>query len=178
MVYQKKLLVFLYKKQGFTKTEAKWIQIVSPIIYLREGSPLSSLLKNKKIIVTGGAGFIGSHLAEELYRDNEVIVLDNLFTGKLENIRPFLEDKQGRVRFVQGSVTDLPLLLSVFQDADYVFHQAAITSVPRSVADPAATNETNIHGTLNVLLAARDTHVKKVVYASSSSVYGGNPNLP
>jgi len=110
---------------------------------------VSSLIKNKNIIVTGGAGFIGSHLVEELYRDNEVIVLDSLFSGKLENIRPFLEDKQGRVRFVQGSVTDLPLLQTVFQGAGYVFHQAAITSVPRSVADPATTNEANVQGTLN-----------------------------
>jgi len=94
---------------------------------------LSPLIQNKKIIVTGGAGFIGSHLVEELYRDNEVIVLDNLFAGKLENIRPFLEDKQRRIRFVQGSVTGLPLLQSAFQGAEYVFHQAAITSVPRAV---------------------------------------------
>jgi len=135
-----------------------------------------TLLNNKKIVVTGGAGFIGSHLVEELYPANEIIILDNLFSGKLENIEPFLSYKQ--VSFIHGSVTDLSLLSSVFKDVDYVFHQAAITSVPRSVADPLVTNEVNIQGTLNVLLAARDNRVKKVIYASSSSVYGGNPSLP
>ncbi|HAG09526.1 MAG TPA: GDP-mannose 4,6-dehydratase [Desulfotomaculum sp.] len=133
-------------------------------------------LNNQKIVITGGAGFIGSHLAEELYPANEVIILDNLFSGKLENIEPFLNYKQ--VSFFQGSVTDLSLLSAVFKGVDYVFHQAAITSVPRSIADPLNTDEVNIQGTLNVLLAARDNRVKKVIYASSSSVYGGNPSLP
>ncbi len=133
-------------------------------------------LKNQKIVITGGAGFIGSHLAEELYPANQVIILDNLFSGKLENIEPFLSYKQ--VSFIQGSVTDFSLLSAVFKSVDYVFHQAAITSVPRSLADPLNTDEVNIQGTLNVLLAARDNQVKKVIYASSSSVYGGNPSLP
>ena len=133
-------------------------------------------IKNKRIVITGGAGFIGSHLVEELYQDNEVIILDNLFSGKIENIKPFLVNEQ--VRFIQDSITNLNLLQSIFQGVDYVFHQAAITSVPRSVADPSATDEVNIHGALNVLISARDNHVKKVIYASSSSVYGGNPNLP
>lgn len=133
-------------------------------------------LKNKRIVITGGAGFIGSHLVEELYQDNEVIIIDNLSTGRLVNIEPFLKSKQ--VRFVQKSITDLAILQSTFQEVDYVFHQAAITSVPRSVSDPTTTNEVNIHGTLNVLIASRDNKIKKVVYASSSSVYGGNPSLP
>lgn len=135
-----------------------------------------SPLKNKRIVITGGAGFIGSHLVEELSQENEVIILDNLFTGKIENIMPFLTNNQ--VCFIQGSITDLTLLQSIFQGVDYVFHQAALTSVPRSVADPVVANEINIRGVLNVLLAARDNYIKKVIYASSSSVYGGNPNLP
>lgn len=133
-------------------------------------------LKDKKIVITGGAGFIGSHIAEELYRDNEVIILDNLSTGKLENIESFLNNRAARL--IRGSVTDHALLQSIFQGVDYVFHQAAVTSVPRSLAEPSYVNEVNIQGTLNVLLAARDNKVKKVVYASSSSVYGDSPGLP
>ena len=130
-----------------------------------------------KAIVTGGAGFIGSHIARELAeRGYDVVILDNLSTGKRENIEPLL----GRdyVNFVQGSVTDLPLLQELFTGTSYVFHQAAIPSVPRSIKDPLSSHEANITGTLNVLLAARDSGVKKVVYASSSSVYGDTPTLP
>jgi UDP-glucose 4-epimerase len=133
-------------------------------------------IKNKRIMVTGGAGFIGSHIAEELYKDNEVIIIDNLSTGKLKNIEPFLSGKQ--VQFINGGITDLPLLQSAFQGVDYIFHEAAVTSVPRSINDPVITNDVNITGTLNVLIAARDNKVKKVVYASSSAVYGNNPNMP
>jgi len=133
-------------------------------------------IKNKRIMVTGGAGFIGSHIAEELYKDNEVIIIDNLSTGKLKNIEPFLSGK--KVQFINGGITDLPLLQSAFQGVDYIFHEAAVTSVPRSINDPVITNDVNITGTLNVLIAARDNKVKKVVYASSSAVYGNNPNMP
>ena len=130
-----------------------------------------------KYIVTGGAGFIGSHIVEELVqRQHEVIILDNLFSGKRENIEPFLAHPG--VSFVQGSVTDLPLLNKTFAGADGVFHEAAIASVPRSIANPIATNETNVTGTLNVLVAARDCGVRKVIFASSSSVYGNTPTLP
>lgn len=134
------------------------------------------IIRNKRILVTGGAGFIGSHIVEELYKDNEVIIIDNLSTGKLKNIEPFLTNKQ--VRFVNGSVTDLTLLQSAFQGIDCIFHEAAVTSVPRSINDPVINNDVNITGTLNVLIAARDNKVKKVVYASSSAVYGNNPNIP
>ena len=131
----------------------------------------------KKVVVTGGAGFIGSHLAEGLFRqDFHVIILDDLSTGKLENIESLL--KRPNVEFICGSITDLPLLQKLFQDVDYVFHQAALARVPRSIKDPLKTNEVNIRGTLNVLMAARETGVKKVIYASSSSVYGGTPTLP
>lgn len=129
-----------------------------------------------KYIVTGGAGFIGSHLAEFLAKDHEVVIIDNLFSGKQENIQHLLES--GSVRFVNGSITDLTLLLKIFDGAEGIFHQAAIASVPRSIKDPIATNEANVIGTLNVLLAAKDCGVKKVVFASSSSVYGDSPVLP
>lgn len=129
-----------------------------------------------KTLVTGGAGFIGSHLAEELAKDNEVIILDNLSTGRMENIKDLV--KKGNVKFVKGSVTDLPLLQDITGDVDYVFHQGAIPSVPRSIKDPSASNNANINGTLNVLTASKEAGVKKVVYASSSSVYGDTPEMP
>jgi len=130
-----------------------------------------------KYIVTGGAGFIGSHIVEELARQkHEVVILDNLFSGKLENIQPFLKKKN--VTFVQGSITDISLLKKIFEGADGIFHEGAIASVPRSIANPLATNEANVTGTLNVLIAARDCGVRKVLFASSSSVYGDTPTLP
>ena len=132
---------------------------------------------SKKAIVTGGAGFIGSHIAEELIvKDYQVTILDNLTTGSLTNIEPILRSKN--VDFIQGSITNLATLRAAFSGADYVFHQAAIPSVPRSIKDPKTTHNVNATGTLNVLLAAKDNKVKKVVYASSSSVYGDTPTLP
>ena len=130
-----------------------------------------------KYIVTGGAGFIGSHIVEGLAgQKHEVVILDNLFSGKRENVSPFLE--KDNVSFVNGSITDLPLLQKTFEGADGIFHEGAIASVPRSIANPLATNEANVTGTLNVLIAARDCGVRKVVFASSSSVYGDTPTLP
>ncbi|NVO65997.1 SDR family oxidoreductase [Methanofollis tationis] len=129
-----------------------------------------------KYIITGGAGFIGSNLTEALTDAHDLIVLDNLSTGHIENIEPLI--REGRVSFVRGSVTDLPLLQRIFAGADGVFHQAALPSVQRSVENPLATHEANVTGTLNVLIAARDAGVKKVVMASSSSVYGNTPTLP
>ncbi len=130
----------------------------------------------KRVVVTGGAGFIGSNLAKRLARDNQVIILDDLSTGRMKNIEELIGAK--KVRFVRGSITDLPLLMELFQGVDYVFHQAALPSVPRSIDHPLASHEVNTTGTLNVLLAARDNGVKKVVYASSSSVYGDVPVMP
>ena len=130
-----------------------------------------------RYIVTGGAGFIGSHIVEALAeRGDEVVVIDNLLTGTLENIQPFFAKKN--VRFVRGSITDPALCRDLFASADGVFHQAAIPSVPRSVADPLATNEANVTGTLSVLVAARDCRVPSVIFASSSAVYGDAPELP
>jgi UDP-glucose 4-epimerase len=129
-----------------------------------------------KYIVTGGAGFIGSHIAEYLsVNGHEVIIFDNLFTGKKHNIR-HLPKKS--VTFVEGSVTDIRALNKIASGADGIFHEGAIVSVPRSLKNPLATNEANVQGTLNVLIAARDAGVRKVVFASSSSVYGDTPVLP
>ncbi len=131
----------------------------------------------KKVVVTGGAGFIGSHLAGELVgRGYRVIILDDLSTGKMENIERLIN--QGKVEFIEGSILTFPRLQQLFRDVDYVFHQAALPSVPRSIENPLASHEANITSTLNVLVAARDNTVKKVIYASSSSVYGDTPTLP
>ena len=130
-----------------------------------------------KYIITGGAGFIGSHIVEELTQQkHEVVIFDNLFSGKMENIQPFLKKKN--VTFVQDSITHLSVLKKIFEGADGIFHEGAIASVPRSIANPLATNEANVTGTLNVLIAARDCGVRKVLFASSSSVYGNTPTLP
>lgn len=131
----------------------------------------------RKVVVTGGAGFVGSHLAEELARQgNHVIILDDLSTGKIENIKTLI--KKSNVQFIQDSITNFPLIRELFRDVALVFHLAAISSVPRSGKEPLTTNEVNISGTLNVLLAARDNEVRKVVYASSCAVYGDTPTLP
>ena len=111
------------------------------------------MLKNKKAVVTGGAGFIGSHLADELAKQGyHVVILDDLSTGKKENIAGLLN--HDNVEFVEGSITNLSMLRKLFQRIDYIFHQAAIPSVLRSVENPQAVHEVNITGTLNVLLAA------------------------
>jgi len=128
----------------------------------------------KKYIVTGGAGFIGSHIVEALAEAHEVVVIDNFSSGKQEN----LDTISGNVSCIRGSVTDPALLGDVFRGAEGIFHLAAIASVARSVDDPVATHETNLTGTLNVLVAARDSGVKKIVFSSSSSVYGDEPTLP
>jgi len=126
-------------------------------------------------LVTGGAGFIGSHIVEELVRRRErVRVLDNFSTGRRENLAPFLE----HVELVEGDLRDLSTVRRVAEGVDYILHQAALPSVPRSIADPLASNDSNVTGTLHLLIAARDARVKRVVYASSSSVYGDNPTLP
>ncbi len=130
-------------------------------------------MTSKNVVVTGGAGFIGSNLVEELAKEHHVKVIDDLSTGHIENL-----DQIRGVEFVQGSITDLDLLREVFSDVDWVFHQAALPSVPRSIEDPISSNLVNVDGTLNVLVAARDCGAKKVVYASSSSVYGDTPTLP
>jgi UDP-glucose 4-epimerase len=133
-------------------------------------------MKDKRVIVIGGAGFIGSNIAEELSMDNEVIIIDDLSSGRMQNIQHLT--KRSNVSFIQGSITDLSLLQKAFDRADYIFHQAALASVAMSIQDPLRTNEVNILGTLNVLVAACDRHVKKVVFASSCAIYGDTPTLP
>ena len=125
-------------------------------------------------LVTGGAGFIGSHLAEELVRRGErVRVADSLITGHRRN----LAHVKG-VDFLEGDLADLGVARRAVQGMDYVLHQAAIPSVPRSVEDPITSNRANVDATLNVLVAARDAGVKRVVFAGSSSAYGNTPTLP
>jgi UDP-glucose 4-epimerase len=126
-------------------------------------------------LVTGGAGFIGSHLVEALVaRGDEVRVLDDFSTGDPANLDPVA----GRVDVLQGDVTDADTVQMAMKGVDVVFHQAALASVPRSVANPLATHRACVDGTLNVLLAARDAGVKRVVYAASSSAYGNSARLP
>jgi nucleoside-diphosphate-sugar epimerase len=126
-------------------------------------------------LVTGAAGFIGSNIVEELVRRGEAVrALDNLATGRRSNIEPFL----GNIEFVEGDITDDALLASALRGVDYVLHQAALPSVPRSVEDPLSAHRANATGTLMLLIAARDAGVKRVVFASSSSVYGESPTLP
>ncbi len=126
-------------------------------------------------LVTGGAGFIGSHLAESLLQDGQrVRIIDNLLTGKRENLA-YLGALAGDLEFAIGDINDVDLLRRLMRDADFVLHQAALPSVPRSLADPLETHLHCLTGTLNVLVAARDCGVKRVVYAASSSAYGDQP---
>jgi nucleoside-diphosphate-sugar epimerase len=125
-------------------------------------------------LVTGGAGFIGSHLAEELVRRGErVRVVDNLATGKRQNLAHVPS-----VEFIEGDLADLEVARRAVTGIDYVLHQAAIPSVPRSVEDPITSNRANVDASLNILVAARDAGVKRLVYAGSSSAYGNTPTLP
>jgi UDP-glucose 4-epimerase len=128
-----------------------------------------------RYVVTGGAGFIGSNTVDELVRRGEsVVVLDDLSAGKEDN----LAEVRNKISFIKGSINDLEAVRRAMHEADYVLHLAARTSVPRSVKDPLETNKVNIEGTLNVLVAARDAKVKRVVLAASSSAYGETSTLP
>ena len=128
-----------------------------------------------RYLVTGGAGFIGSNIVEVLVEEGaSVRVLDNFSTGRRENLAEFL----GAIELIEGSITNPATCASVCEGIDFVVHQAALPSVPRSVADPAASHEACATGTLNMLVAARDAGVKRFVYAGSSSAYGDTPTLP
>ncbi len=128
-----------------------------------------------RYLVTGGAGFIGSNTVDELVRrGHSVVVLDDLSGGKEEN----LAEVRNKITFIKGSITDIEIIRRAIYEADYVIHLAARTSVPFSMKDPIETNRINIDGTLNVLVAARDAKVKRVVFAASSSAYGETPTLP
>src|SRR2546423_12612139 len=128
----------------------------------------------RSYLVTGGAGFIGSHLAEELVRRGHAVrVVDSLITGKRQNVAHI-----PNVEFVEGDLADFDVARKAVNDIDYVLHQAAIPSVPRSVKDPITSNRANVDASLNVLVAARDAGIKRLVYAGSSSAYGNTPTLP
>ncbi|MHB1537988.1 MAG: SDR family oxidoreductase [Solirubrobacteraceae bacterium] len=128
-----------------------------------------------KVLVTGGAGFIGSHLAGRLLQlGHEVRILDNFATGRRSNLAAF----HGDVEVVEGDVQSAERAYTAVRGCELVFHQAALPSVPRSIQDPLTSNASNVTGVLNVMLAARDSGVRRVLYASSSSVYGSNPQLP
>lgn len=124
------------------------------------------------ILITGGAGFIGSHLVDHFSKENKVFILDNFSTGRLENI------DQSRCITIKGDIRNKELLDSIMEDIDYVFHEAALISVPLSMKDPSSTIKINTLGTLNVLESARKAGVKKVIIASSAAVYGNDPILP
>ena len=136
-----------------------------------------------KFLVTGSAGFIGSNLVESLLkRNHEVVGLDNFATGfqkNLDEVKALVSHEQwGRFRFIEGDICDLATCHDACAGVDYILHQAALGSVPRSIKDPINTNRTNIDGFLNMLVAARDSNVKRFVYATSSSTYGDHPDLP
>jgi len=134
-------------------------------------------LKNKKILITGGAGFIGSNLVDYfLENNNQVTVLDNLLTGKEENISHHFDNKN--FTFIKEDIRNIKTCQKAVEGKDFVFHQAALGSVPRSINDPITTNEINISGFLNMLTASRDAKVKRFIYAASSSTYGDSKKLP
>lgn len=135
-------------------------------------------LKSSQFLITGGAGFIGSHIVEYLltYGAGKVRVLDNFSTGSLNNIKEFLDHPS--FELLQGDIRDLNTCIKAVKGIDYVSHQAALGSVPRSIDDPITSNEVNVSGFLNMLVASQKSAVKKMVYAASSSTYGDSPDLP
>ena len=134
-------------------------------------------LREKTILVTGGAGFIGSNLCETLLKkENKVVCLDNFSTGKIENIEPYLNNPD--FTLIRGDIKKLEVCLRATKNVDFVLHQAALGSVPRSIKDPITTNDVNVSGFLNMLIASRDNGVNRFVYAASSSTYGDSESLP
>ena len=134
-------------------------------------------LKDKKVLVTGGAGFIGSNLCEELLNQNAIVTcLDNFATGHKHNLDAIIDHED--FTLIEGDIRDLETCHKACKDQDYVLHEAALGSVPRSINDPITSNEVNINGFLNMLVAARDAEVKRFVYAASSSTYGDSEGLP
>ncbi|KKN51250.1 hypothetical protein LCGC14_0624500 [marine sediment metagenome] len=134
-------------------------------------------IKDKKVLVTGAAGFVGSNLTNKLLElGAEVTGIDNFFNGKLENLEESLENKN--FHFKKGDIRDLNFLIDILKDIEIVYHEAAFTSVPQSILMPDSCNDVNVNGTLNVLNASRQRDIEKIIFASSSSVYGDLPALP
>lgn len=135
-----------------------------------------NFIKNKKILITGGAGFIGSNLCNYFLENNIIICLDNFSTGYRHNIEPFLSN--ANFKLIEGDIRDFEICKVAVSDVDYVLHQAALGSVPRSINDPITSNEVNVSGFLNMLVASRNAGVKRFIYAASSSTYGDSESLP
>ena len=133
-------------------------------------------ISNKKILITGGAGFIGSNLCGYFLEDNEVVCLDNFSTGHRHNIEQFLSNPN--FTLIEGDIRNLETCEKAVLGIDFVLHQAALGSVPRSINDPITTNEVNVSGFLNMLIASRNANVKRFIYAASSSTYGDSEKLP
>lgn len=132
-----------------------------------------------KILVTGGAGFIGSNLCEFLLKENnEIVCLDNFATGKMENILPLIMNYPQTFKLIVGDIRNFEDCKKAVKGTEYILHEAALGSVPRSIQDPSTTNSVNIDGFLNMLIAARDEGVKRFIYAASSSTYGDSESLP
>jgi UDP-N-acetylglucosamine/UDP-N-acetylgalactosamine 4-epimerase len=136
-----------------------------------------AILTNKNVLVSGGAGFIGSNIIDKLLKqNNEIVCLDNLATGKIENISDYR--KLDNFKFIEGDIRDLETCKKAVKGVEIILHQAALGSVPRSINDPKTTNDVNIGGFINMLVAAKEEGVKRFVYAASSSTYGNNNDLP
>jgi len=132
------------------------------------------------ILITGGAGFIGSHIVDYILNNtkHKVRVVDNLFSGNLNNITENIKNHPTRLEFVYGDINNLETCKTVTKNIDLICHQAAVGSVPRSIVDPLTSHNTNVNGILNLLISAKENNIKRIVYASSSSVYGDEPTLP
>jgi UDP-N-acetylglucosamine 4-epimerase len=138
---------------------------------------MSRSLNNSTILITGGAGFIGSNLCEELLKYNcKVICFDNFSTGKIDNILPLFENE--RFKLIVGDIRNVEDCRKAVEGVDYILHEAALGSVPRSIKDPITSNDVNVSGFLNMLVAAKDANIKRFIYAASSSTYGDSASLP
>jgi len=138
---------------------------------------MERVLKNKNVLVTGGAGFIGSNLIESLLASgNKVVCLDNFATGKRENLKGFIDNPD--FKCIEGDIRNYNDCMDAVKGADYVFHQAALGSVPRSIKDPVSSTDVNIGGFVKMLFASKEAGIKRFIYAASSSTYGDHPDLP
>lgn len=138
---------------------------------------MERILSGAKVLVTGGAGFIGSNLVESLLNaGNSVVCLDNFSTGKRENLNSFISDKN--FRLIEGDIRDYNVCVKSVEGIDFVFHQAALGSVPRSIKDPVSSTDVNIGGFVKMLFASKESKVRRFIYAASSSTYGDHPDLP